>query len=494
MAETAKTVQEEQKEGLESLLQKARARLAEIKAQLEKLNSDRAAAKVAQDLQKLCIEIASKYNELLEAKKQVKELTPEGPFKGTIKPFEYRALFLKNTSGLVGTLSLIKEAYGIEGDRIELQDEEIEFEDGSTKKFKYFEIPREGETPGRIYTFLLQNNELASRYAGDLFDLNSVKKGSWILYWHQYATQLVSMGKFKNFYPVVWHNSDEQERFIAQKMFFKDQAELMYYMYQVQKYMEERIQTRKQFRDNAIAKKEEHQQRREERNREGGDRGGSDRGDNRRGPRREERGGSDEGDRPRRRDDRGERGEGRREERNDRPRRDDNRGGERPNNRSRDNRGGDRNDNRSREEHPQQNRGGERNAQPPRPSQSWATTAKGKTKQNNKPREYAPAKREGAWAIPQDEHNSEEDAYVPDQHDSGEEAPTQHVGSVPLPVPQPVPMPFYGQAPVFPSPYGYPQQPQQFAAQQVQFNPQQLQQMAALLQMFGQQQPQQTGQ
>jgi hypothetical protein len=490
MAETAKNVQEEnqQQEEVEELsphqvarkhLSDAKEKLAtllttldETKATLDTAKTAGVVEKVKSDLAAITSSVGVAAAAVAVAKKAEKELRLKGPFKGTLKPFDYRAIFLKNTSGLVGTLSLIKESYGIEGERIELQDEEIEFDDGNVKRFKYFEIPCEDGTKGRIYTFLLQNPELGPRYSGDLFDLNSVKKGSWILYCHQYTNKLFSMGKFKNFYPVVWHNNEEQERFIAQKMFFKDQAELMYYMYQVQKYMEERIQTRKQFRDNAIAKKEELQQRRDARREE---RGGSDNGersDNRRGPRRD----SDEGDRPRR--DRGERG-------NDRPRRDDNRSRDdrprRDDNRSRDDRPRDN----KREDRPQQNRA----AQPPRPNQSWATTAKGKTKQNNKPREYAPAKREGAWAIPQDEHNSEEEAYVPDQHDSGEETPIQ---SVPVPVPQQVPMPFYGQAPAFPSPFGYPQQmPQQPQfAPQAQFNPQQLAQLI----MFLQQQPQQTGQ
>jgi hypothetical protein len=459
--ETGKNTQEEEEEKEEELtpFQKARTKLVEIEDQLEKLNAERAAAKGGQDLQKICIEIASKYAELVETKK---ELAPGGAFGGTLKVFEYRALFLKNTSGLVDVLTLIKEAYGIETERIELQDEEIVFDDGSSKKFKYFEIECGDGKMRRIYTFLLQSKELAPRYAGDLFDLNSVKKGSWILYWHPYAMQLVQLSKFKNFYPIVWHNNAEKEKYIRSKLFFNDETELRYYMWQVEKYNEERILPRKQFRDNAIAKKEEMRERREAQR---DDRGGSDR--------RERRRDSDEGDRPRRQNDQD----------NRRPRnepRDNRRDQPRQNNR-RDDRQDTRQDNR-----PQPPR-----AQNNRPSQSWATTAKGKpnnTKQS-KSHEHAPAKKEGAWHIPQEHHDSEEEPYIPDQHDS-DDLETKLQQQVPV---VQAPMPFFGQPAIFQAPYGYsPQMPAQVPASQ--FSPAQIQQMMQIMQMMQMQQPQQNGQ
>jgi|SRR5579885_658295 len=265
---------------------------------------------------------------------------------GVLKRFEGRAIFFKNTSGLVGTLDHIRKAYGLEGERIDLEDEEIDFGD-YTRKYKYFVLPG----LGRIYTFLLQNEEMAGTYAGHLFDLNSVKKWSFILYWHPYAMNLTSIGKFKNFYPIVWHNNEDVEAYIAKKLFFNDEKELLYYMQQVQHYMEERIKTRRQYRDDSLAKKEEIREKRE--------------------ARREER-------------------------RND----DDSGSDEKPRHRE------------QRDRRPRDTR--HRNRRSPSPRRNERTAKPQKSEKTKPTRRAAPAKQQGAWRVPQ-EAESDEDVFLPEQ-------------------------------------------------------------------------------
>jgi len=197
-------------------------------------------------------QVVEKKNEEKEVKKQEKKSETRGAF-GVLEKFPLRALFLKNSQGLISRLATVKAVYGIKTERVDLKDDIVTV--GSrTIKFKYFEIPIGNKNQnedgsmvmGRVYTFLLQDEDQAQKYAKDIFELAAIKKQSMILYIDPYVINLFSsrkleIGRFQHFLPIIWHTVEEAEKYIRNKCIFDDETEILYFLLQKQKYQTTKI-------------------------------------------------------------------------------------------------------------------------------------------------------------------------------------------------------------------------------------------------------------